>query len=272
MNNCGHIVNSPRIYQRLARYKKANNTIENAVSALHRWYFNCKEDLPKLRFNDRDLRSESRESIASVMSFLINHLDFRDMRAKYFTAGNWSNIRVDEIAKQTGLSFSRVCRAIAKLKKAGYLECAQKRETREDGTIRANISIKKITAIAFWHLGVDKDKLASVISWTKRNAKLVSKKDKYSEIKNESDCNNNKKALAQLIGKVFTQNGAGKTTRQTVPATEDMPRRDFIHVTPTKPTVASKRQDIHNSLTDKFKSVNSPASALAMLKKFKAKQ
>lgn len=275
-NNCTHVIDQPAFYTRPTQWKKPNNTIDNVCASLSKWYHDCKDDLPNLRFNNRDKRSERRETIACLLQFLFNRLDFNSMTAIYFKDGKKNNIRVSEIAKQLNLSVSRVNRAITDLVKAGYIVCNQTRKTNADGKIVANISIKRITAECFWHLGVARDKLNSVIQYVKTHSKrIVSKAEQYANIKAETNAPANQKKLANLLGGMFGKHTARGTSRESVPATDnrdDIPRRAFFRSVITEPTDADIRQARTDALSDKFKSVTSPADCLAMLKKFRSKR
>ena len=76
-------------------------------------------------------RAERRESITIVYQFLVSHTDVATLEVKRFKGGG---ISVKSIARETGLTVSRVEEAIRDLRDSKLIASKQQRERQPDGT------------------------------------------------------------------------------------------------------------------------------------------
>lgn len=107
----------------------------------------------------RQSRSERRESVLLVLSFLLQKMDLVTRRVgKIAPTGDIvAGITDQEIAKGTGLQLRRVERAMRDLKAAGILTVHRITERLEDGMYRGYGSIRAISKNLFKCFGMEQD-------------------------------------------------------------------------------------------------------------------
>ncbi len=185
-NRCGHDPANPRTYTRDSDHKKTFDALQIASENAQRYAFSPEGVLDLIDFSresDRQVRSERREAVSLVLGVLINHADMARLRVvRYLNGTSWRDMKITEIAKVANITVKRCERALKDLKRAGYLTL-EKRFTFKKGAIRALVSIKRLNAVLFHHLGVGWGKLNQCIQWAKKRLERRQKQHSKAEAK-----------------------------------------------------------------------------------------
>jgi len=126
-NNCSHSKETPRFYAP-HNFDRLPNFIQEAMAKCEDFYFSSKEYLTNLQtpLNEEELRikrSERREAISLTLQALFNYMNITNGEVGFWTknTGKIKNIHCEFLARKTGLKRQRLYRAIADLKRAGYV-------------------------------------------------------------------------------------------------------------------------------------------------------
>ena len=139
--------------------------ITNAIKGLIKFSEKPSDYLPSLHFLNkiRKKRAQRREAVARLANYFIQHTDmltfkvgFYDAQMNFIPMGN-----LEKIAEHTGLSLSRLRRALRDMVKAGYLFLEQITYTLSRGVIRTLDYVKTFTNKFFYELGIKHSFLVS---------------------------------------------------------------------------------------------------------------
>lgn len=130
-------------------------------------YSPSRKKLNKSPFTDRRIRSEMREAISRVMVLLLQYTDLASCRFGMPLVATREFLVFDLhwMADRTGMSYDRACRAVAHLKRAGFLSVRQRLETTVDD-FGAVVEFRSKTAIR-----VVQEKLFAALKISKRRLK-----------------------------------------------------------------------------------------------------
>lgn len=160
-----HTKHIPHFYKRPAHHKNPPAEIFDALNSVKRWYFKSSEYLFNIisaRLSERAIRSESRESILSIISVILNTVDLADFNIVDYRDGGRYPLSVVEIAKLAGIGIRRCFRALAVLREAGYITLYHRtRWCEKTQSLKAMVAIKKVSNFLFYHLGIGAEKLAN---------------------------------------------------------------------------------------------------------------
>lgn len=176
-NRCEHYSTLPRFYMQPSSHKKRPFILIDAIEKLEKIYFKPKDffrkfSLPKNRLK----RSERREAIICLLQFMVHYAELHTLRVVKNDV-TFDNFSLQEICKNTLLSFSRIKRAIADLVKVGYIKLI-KQFKKEDGTHKGRPSIREILPLFFIDLGIDMSQLNFSRAWKQKKIdKNLSKKN-----------------------------------------------------------------------------------------------
>lgn len=171
-NRCNHNPAKPALYR--AQRTKEINTLVKRVRRFYDRPLSLFKDLRHLNNRRRQVRSERREAVVSVLAVILAHYDYGQDRFGVLDAqtGQFRRFGCDFIADRSGLSLPRVWRALADLRKAGYLY-AIKKTRKLDGELVHDVAVRWLTA-RFWSAMNAWGTLEKIAAKAKkRNAKIV---------------------------------------------------------------------------------------------------
>jgi hypothetical protein len=163
-NRCGHSPDVPRFFCPPDHHKRRPAVLDRAIDQCEVLFRKGKKKfLNKLgttHANGHQVRSERREANSAVIQTILHYLDLDTLQVG-FAIGLNKFLRPDikYLAKQAGLSVSRVMRAIRALASAGYIETTRQYTKKENGTFKGEASIRKISVQLLIDLGIDVQKL-----------------------------------------------------------------------------------------------------------------
>ena len=156
-NWCGHDKENPRYYYGKLAHKKRPMILEKAKASAERFYESPNKimcGLKVIRHSNRQVRSESREAIASVIQVLMHYIDLASLRFVMPTSdGSLFCPTMKFIAKSAGIGMKRLSRVIAELKKVGYLKVCE-RYKKKDGDYIGLSAVKCVRPQLFYALGI----------------------------------------------------------------------------------------------------------------------
>lgn len=129
------------------------------------------ENMEFVRKTPRLIRSEYREAIYRVCSYLIKHMNLHDFKVGIIDVETQtvSPITVKTIANKTQLSVYRVWRVIAHLKQSGYLKCTKRFKVNATKTSFSGLaSVKELSKAFFFALGVKAKRIQVAIDYAKK--------------------------------------------------------------------------------------------------------
>lgn len=228
-NRCGHNPNAPQFFTSPEPHKLRPNVIQYAIKNLEHFYEKPSKwlsSLKRTRSSKRQQRSEAREREANIIGVLLHYTDLATLRVG-FPEGSGDFVSFDMLflARQVGWrtaeddkqdkervkqglrplnkGLKRTWRAIANLKRAGYITVHKqfKIEKYEEATLyKGMAAIKTINQKLFIELGVN----LSLLEQKRKEAAKRLKKQKADYLK---------KAEAMLIAmKQQTRQGSQKLT------------------------------------------------------------
>lgn len=155
LNMCNHDRDNPKFFGAMPGRKKRPFVLLDAIVRLRGYYFaphkrlKCIADL-----QDRQKRSERRESIASTLQFLMYYTDLTTLQVGTpLKDGSINHLRIENfIAKHLKMGAKRTWRALHDVEKAGYITIVTKKVFKFDKIY----SICKIHMMrkAFFDLGI----------------------------------------------------------------------------------------------------------------------
>ena len=156
-NWCGHDKENPRYYYGKLAHKKRPMILEKAKAAAQRFYESPNKimcGLKVIRYSNRQIRSESREAIASVIQVLMHYIDLASLRFVMPTSdGSLFCPTMKFIAKSAGIGVKRLSRVIAELKKVGYLTVCERYKKTGDDYVGLS-AVKCVRPQLFYALGI----------------------------------------------------------------------------------------------------------------------
>ena len=155
-NNCGHSCLFPSIFERDEGKKKTYSVIHKALDKLKDYYFDQYNHLERLRYNrSNGQRSESREIVASVLSYLIDKLDINSMTSVKYKNGKQYPISILDIAIDLKAGYTRVYRALKVLQEAKYITLEHQSYFKDNVLIK-RVAIKRISECLFTDLQISR--------------------------------------------------------------------------------------------------------------------
>ena len=177
-NKCGHDPKHPRLIS-----FRNPHSVENWDSAIDRDdfghrkkskffyrtdaalddFYNYPKMLPRLGMmfteqGDKKRRSELRESTTAVLKCMIHYMDMTTNRFGYASKDGFQYYNIPFIQMHTGLSFSRVKRALKQLVKSGYIKRSKRWTERQAGKFKSlTTSTVIVVNMLFAHLDLMDD-------------------------------------------------------------------------------------------------------------------
>ena len=147
-NRCNHNPAKPSLYR--AQRTKEINTLVKRTRRFYDRPISLFKDLRDTGNRRRQVRSERRESVVSVLSVILAHYDYGLDRFGVLDqrTGQFRRFGCQFIADKSGLSLPRVWRALTDLRKAGYL-FATKNTRKVDGELVHDVAVRWLTT-RFW--------------------------------------------------------------------------------------------------------------------------
>lgn len=156
-NWCGHDKENPRFFRGKLDHKKRPIILETAKTAAQSFYnapSKLLHGLSVARISKRKMRSEAREAIASAIQVIMHYLDLATLRFVMPTSeGSLFCPTMKFIAKAAGIGERRLSRAIAVLKRAGYLTIHERYKREGDYYIGLS-AVKCVRPQLFYALGI----------------------------------------------------------------------------------------------------------------------
>ena len=171
-NRCNHDPSKPHLYR--AQRTKEINTLVKRVRSFYNRPLSLFKDLRHLGNRRRQVRSERREAVVSVLAVILAHYDYGQDRFGVLDkqTGQFRRFGCDFIADRSGLSLPRVWRALSDLRKAGYL-FATKKTRKVDGELVHDVAVRWLTS-RFWSAMNAWNTLEKIADKAKkRNQKIV---------------------------------------------------------------------------------------------------
>lgn len=156
-NRCGHNPHNPRLNAAVSIPKGKGGfprILSLAAERAKAWYFHPAK-CPALHGTGRQMRSERREACQIVLEVIFRHLDLASLCLGIPTpASGFIDINMRTIVRDSGIGQRRCERAIALLKKAGFLRVKQPRRQNEEGAYFGYRAIRIVTEALFEALGL----------------------------------------------------------------------------------------------------------------------
>ncbi|MBA2651696.1 MAG: hypothetical protein H0U73_05465 [Tatlockia sp.] len=135
-NWCGHNSDAPRFFEKPEQHKPRPNILTWAMAAWCRFYNLPSSYFSELRLyrkSERQQRSESREAVASIAQVLLHYTELATLRVGVpQIAEGFRSLKIEFLAEKAGLGLKRAQRAVALLKRAGYLRVIERFDTKEE--------------------------------------------------------------------------------------------------------------------------------------------
>ncbi len=156
-NWCGHDKENPRYFYGKLTHKERPLILEKAKLAAQLFYEAPSKmlgGLRVLRLSLRQMRSEFRESIASVIQVLMHYVDLSSLRFVMPTSeGGLFCPTLEFIAKAANIGMKRLSRVMAELKNVGYLTISERYKKKGDDFIGLS-AVKCLSPHLFYALGI----------------------------------------------------------------------------------------------------------------------
>jgi hypothetical protein len=222
-NRCGHDPAHPQLD--LARETSARMLafITAAMATVEAFFHDRRNrPFPELLVlgGCRFKRSERCEAIVRVLKCLLYFMDMVTLRVGLARANDHCiGITEQRIAGWTGLSFSRVQRALADLRAAGFLFSRQPRETRADGSFIGLAAVRTLSKNLFRRLG-----LSIRLELEQKRAHKRRQEQRLLDLKRESSTRPADPLLRRLVGRLARAVAADPSPP--APRTSHRPRSD----------------------------------------------
>lgn len=161
-NRCGHDRHNPKsnlIYGISQKCPLILIKLSKSIERLN----SDRDSLPPLRCawkSNRYRRSERAESCTLVLKAIAKYIDLVTLKVGFFLHGKWQNLSYERIAKITGLSLSRVKRAMKDLQRVGLVGVHEIKETVIDSQghskVISRIAVKTVNIALFAFYGLEK--------------------------------------------------------------------------------------------------------------------
>lgn len=156
-NRCGHAPHHPRLSAAVPIPKGKcgfPRILSLAAERAKAWYFHPAK-CPALHGTGRKNRSERREACQIVLEVIFRYLDLASMCLGTPTpASGFIDVDMKTIVRDSGIGQRRCERAIALLKKAGFMRVKQPRRLNEEGAYFGCRAIRIVTEALFEALGL----------------------------------------------------------------------------------------------------------------------
>lgn len=201
-NRCGHDPKNPKTFTPPETEKKWPGILLEIIARVT-VYLNDPTTIPSLNAangSTSQQRSERREACILLLSVILYHMDLKTMRCGVLhqADGTFEGIKLDDYAKEAGISFSRAEEAYADLVGAGIVRTYEIAKLQADGTYKGFPAIRTITISLFALFG-----LAVRLGFER---KRVSKKQRQEDI--------GRRELAMEAAKIKAARAAGKPIRE----------------------------------------------------------
>lgn len=147
-NRCGHDPKRPQLSAAVPIPKGKGGfprILSLAAERAKAWYF-YPAKCPQLHGRGRQTRSERREACQVVLEVIFRHLDLASMCLGTPTSANgFIDIDMRTVVHDSGMGQRRCERAIALLKKAGFMRVKQPRRQNEEGAYFGCRAIRVVT-------------------------------------------------------------------------------------------------------------------------------
>ena len=156
-NRCNHNPANPQLNPRhpIRKGKGGLPRILSLAAERAKAWYKHPQKCPPLCVNKRKTRSERREAYQVVIETLLIHLDLASLCLGIPTLDNgFIDVDMKTIVKTSGIGQRRCERAIAQLKKAGFMEVKQPRKLNAQGDYVGCRSIRVVTTTFFAWLGL----------------------------------------------------------------------------------------------------------------------
>ena len=170
-NRCGHDRQHPIVKLVYEVSSSIPKVLQEFCSRVERFNFDrhCLSPLRLAKNSKRLRRSESAESITLVLKCIGKYTDLVTFKVGYYHRNRWINLSYKKIARVTGLSVSRVQRAMSELQRGGFIGVHEIREKviNQHGheMIISKTAIKNVNLGLFAYFG-----LASIIERERKKA------------------------------------------------------------------------------------------------------
>lgn len=147
-NRCNHDPSKPSLYR--AQRTKEINALVKRVRRFYDRPASLFKDLRHMDNRKRQVRSERREAVVSVLAVILAHYDYGQDRFGVLDqqTGEFRRFGCAFIADRSGLSLPRVWRALSDLRRAGYLFATQ-HHRKVDGELVHDVAVRWLTS-RFW--------------------------------------------------------------------------------------------------------------------------
>lgn len=163
-NWCGHFPDSPRFFAKPEHHRSRPKILTWASEAWRRFYSSPNSCFKEIRFtrkSTRQQRSESREAVASIAEVILHYTELASLRVgvPHKTEG-FTSLGIEFLAKKAGIGLKRAQRAVAVMKRAGYLKLIERFEIKGEEFIGL-AAVKSLTPSFFKACGVNLQALAA---------------------------------------------------------------------------------------------------------------
>lgn len=155
-NRCGHNKDSMKIFR-----AHRNGFINEAQKTIRMWSVRPSRFLPSARSQrlikvKRQVRSERREAVASVLCYMMSYTNFATLHLGVVDQGTGKFVRFgcQHMADKTGLSLSRIWGALSDIRKWGYANTIRKSERDSEGELVHTVAVRSISVKLFQELGL----------------------------------------------------------------------------------------------------------------------
>lgn len=175
-NRCGHAPHHPRLSAAVPIPKGKGGfprILSLAAERAKSWYFHPAK-CPALHGTGKKIRSERREACQIVLEVIFRYLDLASMCLGTPTpASGFVDIDMKTIVKNSGIGQRRCERAIALLKKPGFMRVKQPRRQNKEGAYFGCRAIRIVTEALFEALGLGRVRASERL---RRKAQKMNKK------------------------------------------------------------------------------------------------
>ncbi|WP_250655044.1 hypothetical protein [Alkalimarinus coralli] len=155
-NRCGHDKNDLKVFR-----EHRNGFINETQKTIRLWASNPFRYLrsartQRLQKAKRQVRSERREAVASVLCYMMSYSNFATLHLGVVDEGTGKFVRFgcQHMADKTGLSLSRIWQALSDIRKWGYANTIRKSERDTEGELVHTVAVRSISVKLFHELGL----------------------------------------------------------------------------------------------------------------------
>lgn len=157
-NWCGHDPVSPRFYDKPQQHKPRPKILVWAGEAWSRFYHAPGayfDTIRNQRRSSRRQRSESREALSSIAQVILHYTELASLRVGIpYTTNGFKSLTIEFLAEKAGIGLKRAERAIALMKRAGYIRLIERFNIKDERFIGL-AAVKSLTPDFFKACGID---------------------------------------------------------------------------------------------------------------------